>query len=113
MRRIILIQEPYIKEIEAFIGTTNKPDSKSFPNSEKTFPYQNYQDLSKKMQSKTTNAGCQNRFPGVAAYSRGFDHSRKCPDLLDRGKGAYVWDMQDNCFMDYGMGLRSATLGYS
>ena len=26
-------EEPYIKEIEAFIGTINKPDSKSFPNS--------------------------------------------------------------------------------
>ena len=26
-------EEPYIKEIEAFMGTINKPDSKSFPNS--------------------------------------------------------------------------------
>lgn len=51
---------------------------------------------------------------GCHTYSRGFDQfPENAPDILDRGKGAYVWDMNDNRYIDYGMGLRSVTLGYA
>ena len=67
------------------------------------------------MQSKNYKRRLLESIPGGChTYSRGFDQfPENAPDLLDRGKGAYVWDMQDNCFIDYGMGLRSVTLGYS
>ncbi|MGC8734937.1 MAG: glutamate-1-semialdehyde 2,1-aminomutase, partial [bacterium] len=35
------------------------------------------------------------------------------PQILKRGKGAYVYDIEDNKYLDYGMGLRSVILGYS
>jgi len=51
---------------------------------------------------------------GCHTYSRGFDQfPNNAPDILDRGKGAYVWDMKNNRYIDYGMGLRSVTLGYA
>ena len=51
---------------------------------------------------------------GCHTYSRGFDQfPENAPDILDRGSGAYVWDMDENKYIDYGMGLRSVTLGYA
>lgn len=35
------------------------------------------------------------------------------PKYLRRGKGCYVWDVDGNKYLDYGMGLRSVVLGYS
>jgi glutamate-1-semialdehyde aminotransferase len=35
------------------------------------------------------------------------------PKYLKRGKGCYVWDVDGNKYIDYGMGLRSVILGYS
>lgn len=50
---------------------------------------------------------------GAHTYSRGDDqYPVNAPAILDHGKGAYVWDVQGNKFLDYGMGLRSVTLGY-
>jgi len=51
---------------------------------------------------------------GAHTYSRGDDQfPANAPQILARGKGAYVWDNQGNKFLDYGMALRAVTLGYS
>lgn len=56
-----------------------------------------------------------NYIPGGAhTYSRGDDQfPSNAPRILSHGKGAYVWDVDGNKFLDYGMALRSVTLGYS
>lgn len=51
---------------------------------------------------------------GAHTYSRGRDQfPSNAPAVLAGGKGARVWDTSGNTFLDYGMGLRSVTLGYS
>ena len=56
-----------------------------------------------------------NVIPGGAhTYSRGDDqYPVNAPQILSHGKGAYVWDADGNKFLDYGMGLRSVTVGYA
>src|ERR1700741_5656000 len=50
---------------------------------------------------------------GAHTYSRGDDqYPSNAPAILEKGKGAYVWDAEGNKFLDYGMGLRAITLGY-
>ena len=50
---------------------------------------------------------------GAHTYSRGDDqYPNNAPAILEKGKGAYVWDADGNKFLDYGMGLRSITVGY-
>lgn len=50
---------------------------------------------------------------GAHTYSRGDDqYPLNAPPVLDRGKGAYVWDADGNKFLDYGMALRAITVGY-
>jgi glutamate-1-semialdehyde 2,1-aminomutase len=50
---------------------------------------------------------------GAHTYSRGDDqYPSNAPQILDRGKGAYVWDADGNKYLDYGMGLRAVTVGY-
>lgn len=51
---------------------------------------------------------------GAHTYSRGDDQFPAiAPPLLVRGKGAYAWDSAGNRYLDYGMALRSVTLGYA
>ena len=51
---------------------------------------------------------------GAHTYSRGHDQfPSNAPQILERGKGAYVWDPDGKCYLDYGMGLRAVTLGYA
>jgi len=51
---------------------------------------------------------------GTHTYSKGFDQFPfNAPKILKRGQGAYVYDEQDNKFLDYGMALRSVNLGYA
>ncbi|WP_374943856.1 glutamate-1-semialdehyde 2,1-aminomutase [Sphingomonas sp.] len=51
---------------------------------------------------------------GAHTYSRGDDQFPAiAPPMLDRGKGAYVWDTQGNRLLDYGMALRAVTIGYA
>ncbi len=51
---------------------------------------------------------------GAHTYSRGFDQfPTNAPQILARGKGAYVYDPEDNRFLDYGMGLRAVNIGYA
>ncbi len=51
---------------------------------------------------------------GAHTYSRGFDQfPANAPQILDRGKGAYVWDPDGKRYLDYGMALRAVTIGYA
>ena len=51
---------------------------------------------------------------GAHTYSRGHDQfPSNAPEILERGEGAYVFDADGNRYLDYGMGLRSVTLGYA
>ena len=51
---------------------------------------------------------------GSHTYSKGFDqYPVNAPHLLKRGKDAYVYDVDENEFLDYGMGLRAVNLGYA
>jgi len=56
-----------------------------------------------------------NAIPGGAhTYSRGYDqYPENAPDILSRGKGAYVIDPDNNKYLDYGMGLRAVNIGYA
>ncbi len=51
---------------------------------------------------------------GAHTYSRGFDqYPKNAPSILQRGFGAYTYDLDGNKFLDYGMALRSVSLGYA
>lgn len=51
---------------------------------------------------------------GAHTYSKGDDqYPSNAPQILSKGEGAYVWDADGNKFLDYGMGLRSITVGYA
>ncbi|QWV95969.1 glutamate-1-semialdehyde 2,1-aminomutase [Geomonas nitrogeniifigens] len=50
---------------------------------------------------------------GAHTYSRADDsYPENAPPVLARGKGAYVWDLDGNRYLDYGMALRAVTVGY-
>jgi glutamate-1-semialdehyde 2,1-aminomutase len=51
---------------------------------------------------------------GAHTYAKGDDqYPEMAPGFLERGKGCHVWDMDGNEFIEYGMGLRSVTLGHA
>lgn len=51
---------------------------------------------------------------GAHTYSKGDDQFPKlAPAAIARGKGAYVWDIDDNKFLDCSMGLTSVSLGHA
>ena len=35
------------------------------------------------------------------------------PGFIARGEGCHVWDLDGNEYIEYGMGLRSVTLGHA
>jgi glutamate-1-semialdehyde 2,1-aminomutase len=50
---------------------------------------------------------------GAHTYAKGDDqYPELAPGFLVRGKGCHVWDVDENEFIEYGMGLRSVTLGH-
>jgi glutamate-1-semialdehyde 2,1-aminomutase len=50
---------------------------------------------------------------GAHTYARGSDqYPEGMAPVLVRGDGCRVWDADGNCFIEYGMGLRSVTLGH-
>jgi glutamate-1-semialdehyde 2,1-aminomutase len=53
-------------------------------------------------------AGTQTFSKGVTQFVEGF-----APKYLERGKGAYVWDVDGNQYLDYIMGCHPIILGYS
>jgi glutamate-1-semialdehyde 2,1-aminomutase len=51
---------------------------------------------------------------GAHTYSRGDDqYPSTAPQILSHGKGAYVWDPNGRRYLDYGMALRSVSIGYA
>lgn len=51
---------------------------------------------------------------GAHTYSRGFDqYPLNAPQILARGKGAYIFDPDGNKLLDYGMALRAVNIGYA
>lgn len=51
---------------------------------------------------------------GAHTYSRGYDqYPANAPQTLVRGKGAYVFDPKGDRYLDYGMALRAANIGYA
>jgi glutamate-1-semialdehyde 2,1-aminomutase len=50
---------------------------------------------------------------GAHTYARGSDqYPEFMAPVLTRGEGCRVWDVDDNEYIEYGMGLRSVTLGH-
>ncbi|MFI6816928.1 glutamate-1-semialdehyde 2,1-aminomutase [Nonomuraea sp. NPDC050328] len=51
---------------------------------------------------------------GAHTYARGADqYPEGFAPVLTRGQGARVWDVDGNSYVEYGMGLRSVTLGHA
>ena len=51
---------------------------------------------------------------GAHTYSKGDDQfPANAPKIIARGKGAHVWDVDDNRFVDFGGALGSVTLGHA
>ena len=51
---------------------------------------------------------------GAHTYARGSDqYPEHMTPILERGRGARVWDVDGNAYVEYGMGLRSVTLGHA
>jgi glutamate-1-semialdehyde 2,1-aminomutase len=51
---------------------------------------------------------------GAHTYSRGADQfPANAPEILSRGKGAYVYDSRGVPYLDYGMALRAVAIGYA
>ncbi len=51
---------------------------------------------------------------GAHTYAKGDDqYPQVSPGFIDHGKGCHVWDVDGNEFIEYGMGLRSVTLGHA
>lgn len=50
---------------------------------------------------------------GSHTYAKGDDQFPEfMPPYIERGKGCHIWDIDGNEFIEYGMGLRSVTLGH-
>ena len=51
---------------------------------------------------------------GAHVHSKGYDsYPSTAPKITFKGKGAYLYDENNNKYLDYGMALRSVTIGYS
>jgi glutamate-1-semialdehyde 2,1-aminomutase len=51
---------------------------------------------------------------GCHTYAKGDDqYPVQAPGFIVRGEGCHVWDVDGNEFIEYGMGLRSVTLGHA
>ena len=67
--------------------------------------------ISNKIYSKAKKiipAGSQTFSKGTTQFVDGF-----APKYLHRGKGAYVWDVDKNKYLDYVMGCQPIILGYA
>ena len=69
----------------------------------------------KYQKSDNYRAAIHKRIPGGAhTYSKGDDQFPAIsPAAIERGKGAWVWDVDGNKFLDCSMGLTSVTLGHA
>ena len=72
-------------------------------------------DLSRYAASRAHQARAHRRIPGGAhTYAKGDDQMPEAmPVVIARGEGCRVWDLDGNAYIEYGMGLRSVTLGHA
>ncbi len=65
--------------------------------------------------SKQLQAQAHLLIPGGAhTYAKGDDqYPELAPGFIDHGLGCHVWDVDGNEYIEYGMGLRSVTLGHA
>ncbi|WP_420457125.1 glutamate-1-semialdehyde 2,1-aminomutase [Rubrivirga sp.] len=72
-------------------------------------------DFSRFAASRAHQACAHRLIPGGAhTYAKGDDQMPEwMPVVIDRGEGAFVWDLDGNRFIEYGQGLRSVTLGHA
>src|SRR5580704_7888537 len=50
---------------------------------------------------------------GSHTYAKGDDqYPEETPLFIVRGEGSHIWDADGNGFIEYGMGLRTVTLGH-
>ena len=66
-------------------------------------------------ESRKLQARSHSIIPGGShTYAKGDDEfPTKSPGFITRGKGCHAWDVDGNEFIEYGMGLRSVTLGHA
>ena len=51
---------------------------------------------------------------GAHTYSKGFDqYPSNAPAIMAKGKGAYLFDSDNRPYLDYGMAMRSVSIGYA
>jgi glutamate-1-semialdehyde 2,1-aminomutase len=51
---------------------------------------------------------------GAHTYAKGDDqYPELAPGFIARGQGCHIWDVDNNEFIEYGMGLRAVTLGHA
>ena len=64
--------------------------------------------------SKALQSKSHELIPGGAhTYAKGDDqYPELAPGFIARGAGCHVWDVDGNEYIEYGMGLRSVTLGH-
>lgn len=64
--------------------------------------------------SKEVSSKIHDLIPGGShTYSKGDDQfPLNSPGLISHGKGAYVWDLDDNRYLDCSMGLTSVSIGH-
>ena len=69
----------------------------------------------KRDQSNQYRKAIHQLIPGGAhTYSKGDDQfPENAPAAISHGKGAYVWDVDGNKFLDCSMGLTSVSLGHA
>lgn len=72
-------------------------------------------DLSRFARSREHQARAHALIPGGAhTYAKGDDQMPEAmPVIIERGQGCRVWDVDGNAYIEYGMGLRSVTLGHA
>jgi glutamate-1-semialdehyde 2,1-aminomutase len=66
-------------------------------------------------EARALQARARDLIPGGShTYSKGDDqYPLIAPPFLERGSGCHVWDYDGNRYVEYGMGLRSVTLGHA
>ncbi len=72
-------------------------------------------EVSRYARSKQLQPAAHRLIPGGAhTYAKGDDqYPELAPGFIDRGLGCHVWDVDGNEYIEYGMGLRSVTLGHA
>jgi glutamate-1-semialdehyde 2,1-aminomutase len=73
------------------------------------------QEVVRYAKSKQLQAVAHQLIPGGAhTYAKGDDqYPELAPGFIDYGRGCHVWDVDGNEYIEYGMGLRSVTLGHA